>query len=80
MDSFTTLLYLSINGCLTSHRINRYYKLGLPQLCENFLPFVEDCDDMPCDPNADCWERPGPNNFTCECISPFVGNGFTCSK
>ena len=45
-----------------------------------FLVSVEDCDDMPCDPNADCWELPGPNNFTCECTPPFVGDGFTCSK
>ena len=45
-----------------------------------FLISVEDCDDMPCDPNAECTELPGPDNFTCECISPFVGDGFTCSK
>ena len=46
----------------------------------SLLTTTEDCDDTPCDPNADCTELAGPDNFVCTCRAPFtIGDGFTCS-
>ena len=36
------------------------------------------CEQQPCDTNAVCTAEAG-GSFTCICIPPFVGNGFTCS-
>ena len=44
---------------------------------------AEDCTGvagMPCDENAMCEELCGRDNFTCTCIPPYVGDGFTCSR
>ena len=48
----------------------------------NTLCIVPDpCLFQPCDSNALC-ERDGVlnENFTCTCLSPFVGNGFNCTS
>jgi hypothetical protein len=38
---------------------------------------INECEDAPCDPNADCInEEPG---FQCRCKEGFEGDGFTCS-
>ena len=38
------------------------------------------CASDPCDPNAMC-ERIGLTaDFTCTCIPPYTGDGFTCTR
>lgn len=47
----------------------------------HYLYIVPDpCLSGPCDANASC-ERDGLllNTFTCTCVTPFQGNGFSCS-
>ena len=58
----------------TSSRMPHY-------IIEPNLSCLEDCcDPDPCHPRAICDELPGPDNFTCTCIPPLMGDGFMCGK
>ena len=37
---------------------------------------INECEDKPCDKNADCLNTEG--GFTCECNAGYAGDGFSC--
>ena len=41
---------------------------------------IDECQsgEYQCDVNAECVNIVG--NYSCKCISPYVGDGFTCSR
>lgn len=38
------------------------------------------CASNPCDPNAMCERIELTADFTCTCIPPYTGDGFTCTR